>query len=193
MAAKLASLNDLLVEELKDLYSAENQLVKALPKMAKGANSAELRRGFEEHLEQTRTQVERLEEAAQMLDVSLKGKKCKAMEGLIEEGKELLSEDADPAVLDAGLIAAAQKVEHYEIAAYGTVCTWAKELGMNDVADLLGQTLEEEKATDEKLTELAEQVINREAEDAEVVANGHNGKAAKNGSKARKTASRSRR
>jgi ferritin-like metal-binding protein YciE len=192
MAAKLASLNDLLIEELKDLYSAENQLVKALPKMAKGANSAELRQGFEDHLEQTRKQVERLEEAAQMLDASLKGKKCKAMEGLIEEGKELLSEDADPAVLDAGLIAAAQKVEHYEIASYGTVCTWARELGLTDVADLLAETLEEEKATDEKLTELAEQGINREAEDAddEVMTNG---KTAKRGSKSAKASSRSRR
>lgn len=193
MSAILDSLHELLVEELKDLYSAENQLVKALPKMAKGATSPELRQGFEDHLEETRQQVERLEQVAELLDASLKGKKCKAMEGLIEEGKDLLGEKADPAVLDAGLIAAAQKVEHYEIASYGTVCTWAKELGLTEVADLLGQTLEEEKATDEKLTELAEQGINREAEDSEEMTNGHNGKASKRGRAKPKAASRQRR
>jgi ferritin-like metal-binding protein YciE len=164
---KLQSLRDLFVDELKDLYSAENQLVKALPKMAKAATNSELRAGFEEHLEQTRGQVERLEQVCALLEVTPKGKKCAAMEGLIEEGKELLQEDASAAVLDAGLIAAAQKVEHYEIASYGTVCTWAKLLRLEEAAVLLGETLEEEKATDEKLTGLAEQTINEEAASAD--------------------------
>jgi ferritin-like metal-binding protein YciE len=160
---KMKSLQDLLVDELKDLYSAENQLVKALPKMAKAANNAELRAGFEEHLEQTRGHVKRIEEVCQQLEVTPKGKKCAAMEGLIEEGKELMEEDAAPAVLDAGLIAAAQKVEHYEIASYGTVCAWAKMLGFEEAVALLEETLEEEKATDEKLNTLAEETVNEEA------------------------------
>jgi len=160
---KLESLHDLFVNELRDLYSAENQLVKALPKMAKAAGSAELRSGFEEHLEQTRHHVERLEQIFEQLEAKPKGKKCAAMEGLIEEGKELLSEDAEESVMDAGLIAAAQKVEHYEIASYGTVRTWAEQLGHHEAAELLRQTLDEEKATDEKLTHLAEQMINDQA------------------------------
>src|SRR4051794_36052198 len=137
---KLDSLHDLLVSELKDLYSAENQLVKALPKMAKAASSAELRDAFTQHLEVTRGQVERLEQVFAELDVSPRGKKCKAMEGLIEEGKELLEEDADPAVLDAALIAAAQRVEHYEIAGYGCVRTFAEHLGYDKVVRLLEET-----------------------------------------------------
>jgi ferritin-like metal-binding protein YciE len=164
---KLKSLHDLLVDELKDLYSAENQLLKALPKMAKAASNPELRAGFEEHLEQTRGHVKRLEQACQQLEVTPKGKKCAAMEGLIEEGKELIEEDASPSVLDAGLIAAAQKVEHYEIASYGTVCTWANLLGFDEVASLLGETLGEEKATDEKLTTLAEATVNEAAEEGD--------------------------
>ena len=161
---KLRSLQDLFVDELKDLYSAENQLVKALPKMAKAASSEELRSGFEEHLEQTRGHVERLDQIFEQLDARAKGKKCKAMEGLIEEGKELMEEDAEPGVLDAGLIAAAQKVEHYEMASYGCVRTWAEQLGYHEAAELLQQTLDEEKETNEKLTQLAESVVNQEAE-----------------------------
>ena len=161
---KLESLQDLLVHELKDLYSAENQLVKALPKMAKGAESEDLKAAFEEHLEVTKTQVERLETIFEELGVSPKGKKCKAMEGLIEEGAELLSEDGEPSVKDAALIAAAQKVEHYEIAGYGCARTYAQLLGMDKAAELLQETLDEEGETDKKLTELAESVVNVEAQ-----------------------------
>lgn len=163
---KLESLRDLFVDELKDLYSAENQLLKALPKMAKAASSSELQAAFEEHLEVTQGQVQRLEKVFKKLGVSPKGKKCKAMEGLIEEGKELLEEDAEPAVLDAALIAAAQKVEHYEIAGYGTVRTYARMLGHEDAASLLQQTLDEEGEADKKLTELSE-AINVEADGEE--------------------------
>ena len=180
---KMKTLEDLLVEQLKDLYSAENQLVKALPKMAKAATNADLRAGFEEHLEQTRGHVERLEQICEQLGVTPKGKKCAAMEGLVEEGKELLEEDAGPSVLDAGLIAAAQKVEHYEIASYGSARTWAELLGLEDAVELLQQTLDEEKATDEKLTQLAETTVNEEAEagdeDDEPAPRGKRGGAAK--------------
>jgi ferritin-like metal-binding protein YciE len=163
----LDSLHDLYVNELKDLYSAENQLLKALPKMAKAADAPELKAAFEEHLEVTRGQVARLETIFADLGVSPKGKKCKAMEGLIEEGKELLEEDADPAVRDAALISAAQKVEHYEMAGYGCVRTYARRLGYQEAAELLQATLDEEGEADEKLTELAETVINVEAEEAD--------------------------
>ncbi len=163
---KLQTLNDLLHHELKDLYSAENQLVKALPKMAKAAANEELQAGFEEHLEQTKGHVERLDQIAEMLGVKLTGHKCKAMEGLIEEGSELIGEDAEDAVRDAGLIGAAQRVEHYEIAGYGTARALAEKLGHEDIAELLEQTLEEEKETDAKLTELAETAVNVEAEAA---------------------------
>jgi ferritin-like metal-binding protein YciE len=155
-------LKELYIDELKDLYSAETQLVKALPKMAKAASSDELRRGFEEHLEQTRGHVERLEKVFKTLGESPKGKTCKGMQGLIEEGAEVMAEDFEGSLMDAALIGAAQRVEHYEIAAYGTVCAFAKELGESDQATLLNETLDEEKETDEKLTELAEQ-INTEA------------------------------
>lgn len=161
---KMQDLQDLFVDLMKDLYSAENQLVKALPKMAKAASNAELKAGFEEHLEQTKEQAARIEEICKMLEVTPKGKKCAGMEGLIEEGKELMQEDAEESVLDAGLIAAAQKVEHYEIAAYGTARTWARQLELDDAVGLLEQTLAEEKETDEKLTELATALINEEAE-----------------------------
>jgi ferritin-like metal-binding protein YciE len=164
---KLESLKDLFVSELKDLYSAENQLMKALPKMAKAASNPELRAGFEKHLKETQGHVDRLEEIFKGLGASPKGKKCTGMEGLIEEGKEMFEQEAEPAVLDAGLIAAAQRVEHYEIAAYGTVRTYAQLLRLEEAADLLQETLEEESATDEKLTELA-QAINVEANEAEV-------------------------
>jgi len=160
---KLETLHDLFLNELRDLYSAENQLTKALPKMAKAASSNDLRTAFEQHLRETEMQVQRLEKIFTQLEESPKGKKCKAMAGLIEEGKEMIDEDASAAVKDAGLIAAAQRVEHYEIAGYGTVRTYAELLGFDDVAGLLQQTLDEESACDEKLTELA-QNINIEAD-----------------------------
>jgi ferritin-like metal-binding protein YciE len=155
-------LKHLYVEELKDLYSAETQLVKALPKMAKAATSEDLRAGFEEHFEQTKGHVSRLEEIFQTLGESPKGKKCKGMEGLIKEGGEMIEEDPAPEELDAGLISAAQRVEHYEIAGYGCVSTYAKLLGEDEAESLLRETLEEEKKTDSKLTQLAES-INLEA------------------------------
>ena len=162
-------LKQLYLDELKDLYSAENQLVKALPKMAKAASSEELRQGFEGHLEQTKEHVARLEKIFGALDESPKGKKCMGMEGLIKEGSEAMEEDFENAVLDAALIGAAQRVEHYEIAAYGTVCAFADVLGEEQHASLLRETLEEEKETDEKLTRLAEE-INPHANDGSVEA-----------------------
>jgi ferritin-like metal-binding protein YciE len=161
---KLDSLKELYVDELKDLYSAENQLLKAIPKMAKAATSPALKKGFEKHLEETKGQVERLEQIFKALGESPKGKKCKAMEGLVEEGKEVMEEDAEPEVMDAALIAAAQRVEHYEIAGYGCVRTYAQLLGETQAAKLLQQTLDEEGKTDHALTKLAEK-INVEAED----------------------------
>ena len=149
------NLNKLYVDELKDLFSAENQLLKALPKMAKAASSDELRTGFEEHLEQTKGHVQRLEEIFESLDESPKGKKCVGMEGLVKEGSELTKEDFESAVLDAGLIGAARRVEHYEMAAYGAVCEFARVLGQPKHASLLEKTLAEEKQTDEKLAKLA--------------------------------------
>jgi ferritin-like metal-binding protein YciE len=163
---KLESLEDLFVDELKDLYSAENQLIKALPKMAKAASSDELRSAFQEHLEQTKEHVNRLEKVFKELNCSPKGKKCRAMEGLIEEGSERLDGDSDGAVKDAALIAAAQRVEHYEIAGYGCVRTYAEQLGHTEAASLLQQTLEEEGAADKKLTHLAEGIINQQAASA---------------------------
>lgn len=160
---KLNTLKDLFIHELKDIYSAETQLLKALPKMAKAATNADLKAGFEEHLEQTKGHVQRLEQIAEACECKLTGHKCKAMEGLIEEGSDLISEDAEDHVRDAGLIGAAQRVEHYEMAAYGTARALATQLGHDEAAELLGETLEEERATDEKLTELAESVINVEA------------------------------
>jgi ferritin-like metal-binding protein YciE len=160
---KLDSLKKLYVEELRDLYSAENQLVKALPKMAKGAASAELKQAFEDHLELTKEHVERLDEIFSRLDEKPTGKTCKAMKGLIEEGSEMLQEDGEESVIDAGLIGAAQRVEHYEIAAYGTVRTFANLLGEEEAADLLQQTLDEEGETDKHLSELAEEIVNEEA------------------------------
>jgi ferritin-like metal-binding protein YciE len=160
---KLDSLETLYVEELRDLYNAENQLLKALPKMAKGASAPELKQAFEDHLEQTREHVERLDEIFEKLDKKPAGKTCKAMKGLIEEGSEILEEEGQESVLDAGIIAAAQKVEHYEIASYGTVRTFAQMLGEEDAAELLQQTLEEEDEADKRLTELAEEVVNVEA------------------------------
>lgn len=156
-------LKELYIDELRDLYDAENQLLKALLKMAKAATSEELRSGFEEHLEQTQEHVSRLEQIFSELDEKPTGKKCKGMQGLISEGKEMMEEDFEGALMDAALISAAQRVEHYEIAAYGTVRTYAKILGEEEAVSLLEETLEEEKETDQKLTEIAE-TINFEAE-----------------------------
>jgi ferritin-like metal-binding protein YciE len=160
---ELQSLQDLYIEQLKDIYNAENQLIKALPKMAKAASDPNLQSAFTEHLEQTKGHAQRLEQIFEKLGASPRGKKCKAMEGLIEEGKETMEEEGEPTVLDAGLIAAAQRVEHYEIAAYGTVRTYAKTLGDDEAAELLQQTLDEEGETDKKLTGLAERLINAHA------------------------------
>jgi len=158
-------LSDLYKEELKDLYSAESQLVAALPKMAKAASSPDLKKAFESHLEETKVQIQRLEQVFEEIEGSPRGKKCKAMEGLVEEGAELIKEKADfePAVLDAALIGAAQRIEHYEIAAYGTVRTFAQQLGYTKAVNLLQQTLDEESAADEKLTTLAVSGINQQA------------------------------
>jgi ferritin-like metal-binding protein YciE len=160
---RLNSLNKLYLEELRDLYSAETQLVKALPKMAKGASSDELKQAFESHLEQTKEHVERLTEIFDRLDEKPTGKTCQGMKGLIEEGSEMLEQEGDESVIDAGLIAAAQRVEHYEIAAYGTVRTFANLLGEDDAAELLQQTLDEEGETDKQLSELAEGIVNEKA------------------------------
>jgi ferritin-like metal-binding protein YciE len=158
---KLDTLKKLYVSELRDLYNAENQLLKALPKMAKAASSEELKDGFEKHLEQTKGHVERLEQIFGGLDEN--PKTCKAMKGLIEEGSEILKEDGEESVLDAGIIVAAQKVEHYEMAGYGSVRTFAQLLGQNKAAELLQTTLDEESETNEILNKLAESVVNPEA------------------------------
>ena len=157
------NLREALVEEIRDLYNAEKQLVKALPKMAKGAESDELRDAFEQHLDETEGHVTRLEQIFDLLGEKPRGKHCAGMAGIVEEGSEKLQEDMEGSVLDACLIASAQKVEHYEIGAYGTAIAWAEALGMNDVCDVLNETLEEEKAADEKLSALAESGINQAA------------------------------
>jgi ferritin-like metal-binding protein YciE len=160
---KLNTLQKLYIEELRDLYSAENQLLKALPKMAKGASSEELADAFKNHLEQTETHVERLEEIFEDLDESPKGKTCHGMKGLVEEGSEILEEEGEPSVIDAGIIVAAQKVEHYEIASYGSVRTFARLLGEKKAEQLLQATLDEESEANELLNELAESAVNPEA------------------------------
>jgi ferritin-like metal-binding protein YciE len=152
------TLRGLFVDELRDLYDAENRLVKAIPKMAKAASSEELRSGFEEHLEQTKEHVERLKQVLTSLGEKATAKKCLGMIGIVEEGEEMIDQDFDGAVMDAALISAAQRVEHYEIAAYGCVHAWAQVLGEDNAANLLEKTLDEEKETDEKLTELAEEI-----------------------------------
>jgi ferritin-like metal-binding protein YciE len=157
------NLRDALVDEIKDLYNAEKQLTKALPKMAKGATSDELREAFESHLEETEGQVTRLERVFELLDEKPRGKHCAGMAGIIEEGSEKLQEDMEDSVLDACLIASAQKVEHYEIGAYGTAIAWAEALELTEVAQILGETLAEEKSADEKLSALAESGINEAA------------------------------
>jgi ferritin-like metal-binding protein YciE len=157
------SLQSLFIDELKDVYNAEKQLVTALPKMAKAASSPELSQALTQHLEETKAHVERLEQIFKSLDLPLRGKKCKGMEGLVEEGKEMLEEGGEDSVLDAGIISAAQRVEHYEMAAYGCLRTYAGLLGHDGAVKLLEQTLEEEEAADQKLTELAEGGINEAA------------------------------
>lgn len=160
---KIQSLQDALLHELRDIYSAEKQLTKALPKMAKGATNADLAAGFEQHLEETQEHVNRLEGIFKELDASSRGEKCKGMAGLIAEGGKLLEEEGDPSAIDALLVTAAQRVEHYEIAAYGSAIAFAELLGLDHVSKVLKQTLAEESATDKKLTQLAESTINPEA------------------------------
>lgn len=161
---KLKTLKDLYIHELKDLYSAERQLIRALPKMEKAASDEKLAAGFREHLEQTKTHATRLEEILSDLDQSTRGPKCKGMQGLLAEGEEIINEEADDEVKDAALIAAAQRVEHYEIAGYGTARTYARLVEDENGAKLLQTTLEEEAETDEKLTKLAESSINVSAD-----------------------------
>jgi len=157
-------LHELFLDELADIYNAEQQLTKALPKLAKAAKNDQLREGFQQHLEETENHISRLDQVFESLGESMKRKKCKGMEGLIEEGEEVISAQKNSNALDAGLIISAQKVEHYEIAAYGSLCSWAEQMGHNDALELLRETLEEEKAADEKLTEIAESVANTQAE-----------------------------
>lgn len=165
------TLKELYIDELRDLYDSENQLIKALPKIAKKADSEELRTGIENNLEQTREHARRLEQIFEVLDESAKGKKCKGMQGIIGEGNEVLREGYEGAVLDCGIIASAQRVEHYEIAAYGTVHEFAQLLGETEAASLLAQTLDEEKETDRKLTEIA-RTINPKAQESYETARG---------------------
>jgi len=160
---KLESLHELLVHELRDLYSAENQIIESLPELIEAAHSKELKASFQTHLEETKRQVERLDEVFRELGESAGDETCMGMQGLIDEGSDLIEENADPTVKDAGLIVAAQKVEHYEIAAYGSCCVFAETLGFDRVKQILKQTLAEEEATDKKLSQLAESVINVQA------------------------------
>ena len=157
------TIDDLFIHALSDIYSAEKQLTKALPKMARAATNTSLQQAFQHHLEETNGQVERIDKIVEIGQLKLKRLKCAAMEGLVEEGAEIIDEIEKGSVLDAALIGAAQKVEHYEIASYGTLCELAKQLGMKDIAKLLGATLQEEKDTDMKLTQLAGSGINAEA------------------------------
>ena len=161
-----SSLHEAFLDELADIYDAERQLLKALPKMASAAESEELQEAFEEHLKETEQHVKRLEKAFQSLDEKAKAKKCKAMQGLISEGEEILKEHEDSPAIDALLIAAAQKVEHYEIASYGTLCRWAELMDHTDALKELKANLSEEKAADEKLSEIAEEVANPEAQES---------------------------
>lgn len=176
--AKVATMDDLLLEELRDLYDAEKQLTKALPKMAKAASANELRAAFEDHLKQTQNHVGRLEQIFDMLDEKPTGKKCAAMTGLVKEGEDVVSEGDQSALRDAGIIAAAQKVEHYEIAGYGSARAHAQLLGHDEAVSLLEETLKEEKQADEKLNEIAENEVNEEAMETS---------GAENGSKSRRT------
>jgi ferritin-like metal-binding protein YciE len=159
-----SDLHKLFLDELADIYNAEQQLTKALPKLAKAAESDELREAFETHLEETEEHISRLEQVAEHLDESIKRKTCQAMKGLVEEGEEIMKEQKDTSALDAALIAAAQKVEHYEIATYGTLVTWAEQMGHDEAVELLNETLDEEKNADEKLTSVAESIANERAQ-----------------------------
>jgi ferritin-like metal-binding protein YciE len=177
--AETGTLHDAFIDELRDTYDAERQLTKALPKLAKAAASPDLREAFESHLEETQGQIERLEQVFASLDEKVRGKHCEGIAGIIDEGKSIMEEDFDDSTMDACLIAAGQRAEHYEMAAYGTLIAWAKAMGHDQAADLLQQTLDEEKAADEKLTSLAESGINQDAaeqahgeDDAEPVAAG---------------------
>lgn len=161
--AKDKQLSDLFLETLKDIYYAEKAILKGLKKLERGARSEELKQAFETHRDETQTHVERLEQVFEMLDRAARGKTCDAILGLMEEGEEILEEFKDTAALDAGLVASAQAIEHYEIARYGTLSTWARQLGMDEAAELLDQTLEEEKKTDKLLTDLANREANKEA------------------------------
>jgi len=181
------SMRQLYIDELRDLYNAETQLVKALPKMAKASSNAELRQGFEEHLRQTSEHVSRLEQIFEMLDEKPTGKKCLGMEGLVKEGAETMKEDYEDEVMDAAIIGAAQRVEHYEIAGYGTVRALAELMGEDEHVNLLEQTLEEEKQTDEKLTQLAE-TINSQAEEGEGEKEAEASQSKSNSSKSRRAA-----
>jgi ferritin-like metal-binding protein YciE len=163
---EIANLQELLVDEMRDIYNAENQILKALPKMAKKATNPKLKQAFESHLQETEGHVERLKQIFEGLGQKPTGKKCAAMQGIIQEGSELMSEDMSDEAMDAALIAAAQKVEHYEMASYGTVRAWATVAGMKDVAKVLQQTLTEEGAADQKLTKIAESSVNVEAQEA---------------------------
>ena len=156
-------LNTLFVDTLKDIYYAEKQIFKSLPKMAKAANSDQLRAAFEKHHDETEGQIERLEKIFELVDTPARGKKCDAIEGILDEGKEIMDEYEDTPALDAGLLAAAQAVEHYEISRYGTLKAWAEKLGLRDAVKLLDQTLSEEKKTDETLSKIAETAVNYEA------------------------------
>jgi ferritin-like metal-binding protein YciE len=166
MAKKQKTLDDLFHETLRDIYYAEKKILTALPKMAKAAQSEELQAAFEKHEGETEGQVERLEKVFALIEQPAKGKTCDAINGIVEEGKEIMKEFRGSAALDAGLLSAAQAVEHYEISRYGTLKTWAKELGLDEAVSLLEETLEEEKKTDEALTELAESAVNQEAQQA---------------------------
>ena len=160
MSAKDKNLNDLFLDTLKDIYYAEKQILKALPKMAKAAHSDQLRAAFEKHHDETEGQVERLEQIFELIDKPARGKTCDAIQGILDEGKEIMEEYKGTEALDAGLVAAAQAVEHYEIARYGTLKQWAQQLGMKQAVPLLDATLREEKKTDESLTQLAESAVN---------------------------------
>jgi ferritin-like metal-binding protein YciE len=164
--AETGTLHDAFLDELRDAYDAEKQLTKALPKMAKAASSPGLRKAFETHLEETRGQIDRLEQVFASLDEKVRGKHCDGIAGIIDEGKAVMEEDFDEATMDACLIAGGQRAEHYEMAAYGTLIAWARAMGHTEAANLLQETLEEEKAADQKLSSLAEDGINREAADA---------------------------
>ena len=166
MAAKQKTLDDLFLHTLKDIYYAEKQILKALPKMAKNAESEELKAAFETHREQTQGQIERLEQIFELLGKPARGVPCEAIKGIIDEGTEIMEDFADSPALDAGILSAAQAVEHYEITRYGTLRRWAEELGLKDAAKLLGQTLTEEAKTDEALTALAETAANQRAKAA---------------------------